>query len=200
MRRPAIRRRIRPMRQGSLDGLCGVYAIVNVMRYLAPEIDADRATELFAAMMRARHEQALRRPLAFVYRGLGRRSLIALTGAAIDHVARTAGIEIEAEWLAPAKLKRSSLPTIWRSLSANIGPSCAVIVGLGGRTSHWTCVVDITSRQMRLFDSDGMCVLRRDQCTPRPDGRHYDIESHYVLFVRRRPRRRATSSLIELLV
>ena len=199
MRRPVIGRRIRPLQQGDLDGLCGVYAIINAIRHLCPEVDTEHSRELFIAMMQARHELALRRPLVFVYDGLGRRPLTALANAAIEHLAHTAGIDIEVEWLAPAKGGRSSLPTLWRKLSAHIGSTGIAIVGLAGRTSHWTVVIDITCKQMRLLDSDGLSVLRRSRCSPRPGAHHHSIEPGNILLVKRLGRSDSASA-IELLV
>ena len=34
-------RRLQPYRQGRLDGLCGVYALINALRLLCPRLDED---------------------------------------------------------------------------------------------------------------------------------------------------------------
>lgn len=122
-------------------------------------------------------------------RGLGRRALATLADAASAHLASAAGVEIETAWLPHPHGVAARLPVIWRTLSSRIGPRCIAIIGLGGRISHWTVAVEITDRQMRLLDSDGMSVLRREQCTPRPGSRHYKIEPRFVLLMRRMGRK-----------
>ena len=37
----------RAMRQGELDGLCGVYAIINAARYLLPQLHARECESFF---------------------------------------------------------------------------------------------------------------------------------------------------------
>ena len=70
MRRLPTRRRIKPMRQGDLDGLCGVYAIVNAIRWLCPNMSEAQSENLFAALIQARQSRPVLRPLAFIYSGL----------------------------------------------------------------------------------------------------------------------------------
>ena len=39
---------LKPLRQGDLDGLCGVYAILNALQWLLPKaLDTDYLTKLF---------------------------------------------------------------------------------------------------------------------------------------------------------
>ncbi|MGP0009991.1 MAG: hypothetical protein ACLPIG_14985, partial [Methylocella sp.] len=39
---------LKPLRQGDLDGLCGVYAILNALQWLLPKVrDTDYLTKLF---------------------------------------------------------------------------------------------------------------------------------------------------------
>ncbi len=42
----------RPLRQGDLDGLCGVYAIVNAFCALCPELDDDLVQIMFAELIK----------------------------------------------------------------------------------------------------------------------------------------------------
>ena len=48
LRRPHARK---PFQQGDLDGLCGVYSIVNTVRILCPEVDLETAEYLFDILM-----------------------------------------------------------------------------------------------------------------------------------------------------
>ena len=102
MRRLPMRRRIKPMRQGDLDGLCGVYSIINAIRWLCPALSEQRAQELFNVLIDMREKRPMRRPLAFIYRGLTRAGLSRLVSAATGWAAISPGITLEAAWLAPA--------------------------------------------------------------------------------------------------
>ena len=66
-RRPARR----PYRQGDLDGLCGVYSVVNAVRVLCPELDQEGAEWLFAHLLQSLNESGVDLPIA-VASGIGR--------------------------------------------------------------------------------------------------------------------------------
>src|SRR4051794_9746130 len=70
-------RRIRPYRQGRLDGLCGLYALVNALRLLCPRLDEDACERVFCALVKARTRQTTS-PLAVIADGLSRRELLQL--------------------------------------------------------------------------------------------------------------------------
>ena len=184
-----VRRRIRPLQQGDLDGLCGVYAIVNAIRWLCPALSEGQSKKLFGALIDAREQRPMRRPLAFVYRGLTRAGLTRMVDTAIIWAANGPGLYIEAEWLAPPERRRDPLAKVWQRLERQIGPGAVAIVGLGKASDHWTVAVEASPRQLTLLDSDGMSTLRRERCLPRRDGRaHYRLELRWVLVVRRVPR------------
>ena len=72
-------RRLNPYRQGRLDGLCGVYALINALRLLCPRLDEDACERAFCALIRARARQTSS-PLAVISGGLSRRELLKLIG------------------------------------------------------------------------------------------------------------------------
>jgi hypothetical protein len=55
-------RRLKPYRQGRLDGLCGLYTLINALRLLCPKVDEDACERVFCALIRARARQAARTP------------------------------------------------------------------------------------------------------------------------------------------
>ena len=186
MRRLPMRRRLKPMRQGDLDGLCGVYSIINAIRWLCPALSEQQAQELFNVLIDMREKRPMRRPLAFIYRGLTRAGLSRLASAATGWAAISPGITLEAEWLAPADHRGDRPAAVWRQLERHIGPGTVAIIGLGEQLEHWTVAVAASGRQLTLLDSDGMATVRRDRCVPRLDGGpHYDLQLRYVLVLRR---------------
>src|SRR4029450_7867902 len=70
-------RRLRPYRQGHLDGLCGIYALINALRLLCPKLDEDACERVFFALIKARTRQTTS-PLAVIADGLSRRELLKL--------------------------------------------------------------------------------------------------------------------------
>jgi len=186
VRRLPTRRRIKPMRQGDLDGLCGVYAIINAIRWLCPSMSEAQSQKLFVAIIAARQSRPVRNPLAFIHRGLTRAGLTCLVDAATSWVAINFGVEIEATWLAPNAKKRGPFAETWQQIARSVGTESVAIIGLGNWIDHWTVVVDASPRQLTLLDSDGMAALTRDRCTPQRNGKlHYRLELRAVLVVRR---------------
>lgn len=157
----AARHRLRPYRQGDLDGLCGVYAIVNAVRWLAPDrLGPAGASALFGALVgavrgfdRGHH--------AVAHEGMTRRQLLKLVAVARGHLAREHGLAVMVE-RAPAKPgRRWSVASLWRLLEGRFARGQVAILVVDGRERHWTTVVAVTPGQLRLFDSSGMAVLRR---------------------------------------
>ena len=72
--------RLKPYRQGRLDGLCGVYALINALRLLCPRLNEDACERAFCALIRARARQAAS-PLAVISGGVSRRKLLRLIGS-----------------------------------------------------------------------------------------------------------------------
>src|SRR4051812_10594314 len=72
-------RQLKPYRQGRLDGLCGVYALINALRLLCPRLDEDACERVFCALIQARARQ-IACPLTVISGGLSRRELLRLIG------------------------------------------------------------------------------------------------------------------------
>ena len=99
------------MRQGDLDGLCGVYSIVNAARLLAPRILDEKGTkQLFASLM-----QAVRRldrgPKAIAHNGLERDQLGKLIEAMQAHMAKKHGVGIVVRYVPPDLRRAWSIAT-----------------------------------------------------------------------------------------
>src|SRR3954464_5786636 len=103
-------RRLRPYRQGRLDGLCGVYALVNALRLLCPRLDEDACERVFCALIRARARQKCT-PLSVISGGLSPRELLKLIGPWQSFAARELGSTLTVDRL---KVPEPSLRGIWR--------------------------------------------------------------------------------------
>src|SRR3954471_8376859 len=95
-------RRIRPYRQGLLDGLCGVYALINSLRLLCPRLGEEACAAAFSALIKARTRQTAS-PLAAIADGLSRRELLKLIDPWRQVAAKKFGVILTVERLEVSK-------------------------------------------------------------------------------------------------
>src|SRR5690242_8962809 len=108
----AARRRLTPYRQGRLDGLCGIYALVNALRLLCPRLDEEACEAAFYALIKARTRQTAS-PLAVIADGLSRRELLQLIGPWRRFAAKKFGVILTVERL---EVSKPTLGGLWQSL------------------------------------------------------------------------------------
>jgi hypothetical protein len=154
-------RRFKAYRQGRLDGLCGVYALINALRLLCPRLDEDDCERAFCALIRARARQTAS-PLAVISGGLSRRELLRLIGLWQRFAAKEFGITLTVSRL---KASEPTLRGIWRGLCRALDGKSVAILGLDGVERHWTVAYAATLRTLRVADSSGLTVIFRAQCT-----------------------------------
>src|SRR3954468_16962628 len=174
-------RRLKPYRQGRLDGLCGIYALINALRLLCPRLDEDACERVFCALIRARAGQTSS-PLAVISGGLSRRELLKLIGPWQRFVARELGIQLT---VARLEVSEPTLGGLWQSLCRALDGQSVVIIGLDGAERHWTVAYAVTERTLRVADSCGMRVIARSQCTVGRTSLRYQLRPTEVLVVKR---------------
>ena len=175
----------RPYRQGDLDGLCGVYSIINAVRVLCPELDQEGAEWLFAQLMWSLEDLGVNLPTA-VASGIGRVELGRLIRAATAYVAEELEIQLTVRRLPKALRLTSNLAELWHAFEASLSPECVAIIGVAGIHSHWTIAAQITAKQVKLYDSGRIAILRRGHCTVgRAVNRHGIPPKHVFLIARK---------------
>jgi hypothetical protein len=172
-------RRIKPYRQGHLDGLCGVYTLINALRLLCPRLDEDTCERAFCALIRARQAAS---PLAVISGGLSRRELLRLIGLWQRFAAKEFGITLTVSRL---KASEPTLRGIWRGLSRVLDGKSVAIIGLDGVERHWTVAYAATPRTLRVADSSGLRMIFRSQCTVARTSLRYQLRPSGVLVVGR---------------
>ena len=184
-RRGKRKRARRPFRQGDLDGLCGVYSVVNAVRTLCPEVDGDGAAWLFDKLI-----QSLRKvganPSIAVAGGVGRGEVESLIRAAIACVDDEYDVALAVRRLPKAMRQTKRLDELWQALATAISPRTVAVLGLGGKQSHWTVAVGVSANQIRLFDSSCMNVLRRSDCTVGKGIKRTAIPPTHVILIARK--------------
>ena len=175
----------KPYRQGDLDGLCGLYCLVNAVRVLCPEMDGEAAAALFEHLLQSLRLAGVK-PVEAITCGVDVGPHSQLIKRAVQYVNDEYDIELTARRLRKSVRDAPHINRLWRELAARLSPNCVAILGLGGRHSHWTVAVRASRRQIRLYDSSEMGVLRRGRCTVGAATRRTLIEPTCVVFIRRR--------------
>lgn len=182
----AGRPRRHPYAQGDLDGLCGVYAVVNAVHVLIPGMTWAKARRLFRTLLKGvRAHDTGTIPLAA--RGLSRRHLERAILDADQFVRRQFGGRLVVGRVPRADARAWSLSAFWGLLDRRLGRGWVAIIGLGGVHEHWTLAIGVTARTIRLFDSGRLRVLRRRNCTVAAwpaDGRCHTVGSDWIIFLR----------------
>jgi hypothetical protein len=143
----------KPFEQGDLDGLCGVYTVVNAVRLATHphrRLRVADCRELFAALLAELADEGRLR--GFVAAGLGPRVLARLLRRAGRWLRKRHGLALEVR--RPfAKRDQPGPEKCLRALAEHLArPGTAAIVG---SDEHWTVVRGVTPRRLLLADSDG---------------------------------------------
>lgn len=141
--------------QGELDGLCGIYAVINAYRLLyGDKFPYALAHRIFRRMAKAS-------PLA-VFEGLGYRELLDLIALANRAVPQPLRLEVRTD-----VFKKQANGPAWRTdtyvkrLREEVNEQNQVaILGLERAHEHWTLVHRLTNSTVKLTDSDNVSHLR----------------------------------------
>jgi hypothetical protein len=158
------RRGITPWQQGDLDGLCGVYTIINAVHYLCAGCGSAYAADLFRVLIKALRRRDAAHAATVVHRGIDGRTLRRLLTVATQYASLHLGVALEISKL-PKRRTHWSLASLWHALDQELAAGRVAILGLGGRHHHWTLAVSITARRLVVFDSDKLRHIRRRSCT-----------------------------------
>ena len=143
-----------PYKQGALDGLCGVYSIVNSAK-IVHELTFDDSQELFKEIVA--YLDQTKNLSKIITEGLN----INVIGEILNNVAR---LNLKREM--PFKgQKKTGLPEFWSSMVNFLSPNRVVLLGLGGVHDHWSVIKDMSDIRINFFDSDGIKFINRKHCT-----------------------------------
>ena len=136
---------LKPLRQGDLDGLCGVYSILNALQWLLPKArDTDYLTKLFDKTIGTLYtiknirdggeEPELRKVFHFVK----------------AKVAADFGVDLNLTIPSAGNFKRPdyAMQSVFDTETGGV-----FIFGFEGLDSHWTVARGLTANEVILFDS-----------------------------------------------
>lgn len=162
------RSKLRPYLQGSLDSLCGVYALINGIRWaLRNELVSAKGEhweELFRKL--TNHAIKNRGDLELVSHGVTLYTMIAFTNIARDHMLERHKIELM--FRRPFAQSKpieggQTLETIEACLHQ---PATAVLAAIYGTLDHWCVVKQLDGQHAYLFDSDRLFRLPKSAFQP----------------------------------
>jgi len=150
---------ISPLLQGDLDGLCGLYAVINAIRLAcAPDrpITHREAEVLFSSGVKhLRREYNLSTAL---HRGMPRKQQRKLAKALL----RSATLDLQR----PLQIRPVQSPTgqyhaaIWDEIDLG-NPVCALF---DGALDHYTVISGVSHKRLTLFDSTDLSWVSRASC------------------------------------
>ena len=157
-------------RQGSMDCLCGVYAVLN-----ATELVVGRRLFNHKPKNKRSHKRAL---FAELIHFLAKKNKLkrAMTAGIVNIDARGGLIDVAIKSVQKRQLltmmKQVAFEDDCQTLDAYLDKlhqhlleaNTAVIINITGRLEHWTCIKEITQDWLVLADSAGIKQLNRHQC------------------------------------
>jgi hypothetical protein len=165
-----------------LDGLCGIYSVVNALRHLL-QLNKKQSQALFKGLIAAL-VQDRRRPHKLLTEGILFKRLKQLAAAARH--CRLADRDLSFQ-VRPLRLQQEerTIPNIWAALDREVGPACVAIIGITGADDHWCVVYRVTPKTLRVLDSSGRSCIRRSRCTVRTARTRYCLELDEILLIER---------------
>ena len=143
-------RPIRPLSQGDLDGLCGIYAIINAIRLVYRRRFNDQKQEdLFEYLT----DYAIKEQgnLRLLNDGIGLRHMQQLLNVGIEYLSEDLNIDVEVA--RPWRKISTPLPCDWQIDSLLADPKVSIIIGLERPTFHWTVISGCSEQEYIVFDS-----------------------------------------------
>jgi len=185
---------IKPYRQGDLDGLCGLYALINASRL------ADRSLIRNEDDCQNVFQRALRW-LALNHKDF---PVMLCDGVAYDMLSSVHKQIFQTQWpkITQHRPFQNNMPEenpqgtryFWSEMNRLAAqPNQALLIGIGRSSmypedgmDHWSVVHEITKDKIVLFDSNRQRPLPRSICGPYEGNRvHYVIGPGYVLLLRK---------------
>ena len=149
-----------PLRQGYLDGLCGLYSLLNAARLAVPTLSLEACRCLFREGAHWLYDKGDFPKV--LYEGMSVNKIMGLHKAVIQR--RVPGLRLKRPFTRSPPADAAEFWTRLKAYAEQPGHG-AIICVEGRRLSHWTVVCSITSARLMLFDSDGRAYLVRQKCS-----------------------------------
>lgn len=166
-----------PEVQGSLDGLCGVYSIVNAFNVL--NIDGFDDSECFKVAL-----QAIKNKLpTAIWNGTFINDIEHMVDAVATWVEKTYKEDIV--WDRPfEKTKFKNGEEYLEALNKIIDDYSVAIIGIEKPYEHWTVAWQTTEKEIKFFDSDGLTLVHKSDFA-KPGKKRWKVDSTETLVIKK---------------
>jgi hypothetical protein len=174
-------RHIQPYRQGDLDYLCGVHAIVNAFYAVFPDMKERQAQRLFRGLL----EEVVRKrrnPLQIAWRGIDAALVRQLTIFAANRVGQERSVAVDVS--RPFRRKDVRLQTLVQKLREHTAEGGVAVLSMRDNSSHWTVAEKVTRKKITLFDSYGRKAIPLKKCALKA-GKPFRIHAAATVFLRK---------------
>jgi len=154
-----------PLQQGELDGLCGLYAIINAIRWSVGErggLVGRQVDNLFGWLIEEVERTA--GGMAAVALGIHDRPLIAIARASERLLADEFGFRVRVSHPFRPRPPATVAELVRVVRAATERDQVAFLIGLKGRYLHWSVCVGATRHHLVLYDSADIHRLRISCC------------------------------------
>lgn len=148
--------KLRPYLQGNLDSLCGIYALINGIRWAMHNELASAKGPHWEELFRRLTNHAVKEMghLDLPTSGLSLYAMIGLTHIARDYVSDELNIELSLRRPFAIKKPAEADQTI-ESISRHLQQSnTASLAAVYGKLNHWSVITAIDDNRAHLFDSE----------------------------------------------
>ena len=144
-------RNIEPLNQGDLDGLCGIYAIINAIRVLYPKKFSRNDQDMLFQFLT---EYAIKEQgnLGLIHAGLGVRHMQELVNVGLEYLSEEILLDVDAT--RPWRKSSSKPPLDLDLMKLLFTPNTSLIIGLERPSQHWTVIKGYDKGEFLVFDSE----------------------------------------------
>ncbi len=148
-----------PYEQGYLDGLCGVYSIINALRLIFKSMTELEAMRLLKEIFKCLEKR--KKPSSIIVDGIDNKDICHIIREAIEP-------RYPITWHRPFKKETPTIDKFWQEIFEFLreGNHRSVIVGVeNGDWDHFSVVHVITEKQILFFDSSELNRVYRNRCS-----------------------------------
>ncbi len=154
------KRQFRPMKQGALDGFCGIYSLFNAAMIVDDQLDRDVCHTLFTTCLRTLED--IQDTIFINVRGMGIRDLIYLS----KHVFQPSMGLVHTRPFYRAKPRSlNDFRETLQGIQRGPGPAGIIISIEALGAGHWTVVESRDDHHLWLADSCELDVIARTEAT-----------------------------------
>src|SRR5215204_4281524 len=155
-----------PFQQGDLDGLCGIYSVINAIRLATEDETRDlpdaALQELFFTLLL--EADAVVGRVEAVGLGIDPQPLFRVAQAAVRHMADEHGLRLTVTHAIRRGAPRTFEAILRRLTELTQQPRSAVLICLTGHLDHWTVLRRVTGQSLTFFDSSGCARVSLTNC------------------------------------